>query len=301
MVVVDELRRGTLLGAGAYALWGVLPLYWPLLEPTGALEVLAHRVLWSLLVVLLLVQLTRRSAQVRTLLHDRARLARLAVAAVAVAINWGTYIYGVSSDQVVETSLGYFVNPLVTVLLGVLVLGERLRRLQWVALGTAALGVVVLTVEGGRPPWLALVLAGSFALYGLIKKTVGVGAVEGLAVETAVLAPLAAGFLLVLALRSDATAGASEPGHLALLAGAGVVTALPLLLFAGAAARVPMVTLGLLQYLAPSLQFAIGVLLFDEPLSTGRLLGFALVWLALAVFSSDLVRAARRRPVPELV
>lgn len=297
------MRKGTLMGAGAYAVWGVLPLYWGLLAPSGALEVLAHRVLWSLLFVALLVPLLGRGAQIRTLLRDRRRLLLLSVAAVLVAVNWATYIYGVNSGQVVETALGYFVNPLVTVLLGVLVLGERLRPVQWGALGAAAVAVLVLSFEGGGPPWIALALAGSFAVYGLIKKTVGVGAVEGIAVETAVLAPLAAGFLLVLALQGRATFGAEGVDHGLLLATTGVVTAVPLLLFGAAAGRVPMVTLGLLQYLAPSMQFLIGVLVLGEPLGLPRLFGFALVWGALAVFSYDLVRSARaRRPVvPELV
>jgi chloramphenicol-sensitive protein RarD len=297
---VDEGRRGALYGAGAYALWGLFPLYWPLLEPTGAVEVLAHRVLWSLLVVAVLLRVTHRWSQARAAMADRGRLLRLAVAAVLIAVNWGTYIYGVTSEQVVETSLGYFINPLVTVLLGVLVLGERLRPVQWGALGVAALAVVVLSVENGRPPWLALVLALSFGGYGLLKKTAGVGAVEGLAVETAVLTPVAALYLLVLG--GSGTALAEGYDHLALIALSGVVTAVPLLLFGGAAQRVPMVTLGLLQYLAPTIQFLLGVLLLGEPMPLAELLGFVLVWAALAVFTADLVRHARRRdPVPELV
>ena len=298
------MRRGALLGAGAYGMWGLFPLYWPLLEPSGSIEVLAHRVVWSLLVVAVLVGVLGRGAQVREVLADRRRVARLALAAVLIAVNWGTYIYGVTSEQVVETSLGYFINPLVTVLLGVLVLGERLRRVQWAALGLAVLAVVVLTVEAGHPPLLALVLAASFGSYGLLKKTAGVRAVEGLAVETAVLAPVALAYLVVLGVRGDGTFTSDGTGHLLLLVSAGVVTVVPLLMFGAAAQRVTMLTLGLLQYLTPTMQLLLGVLVRHEPLGAAQLAGFALVWSALAVFSYDLVRVSRsprRRPVPELV
>jgi chloramphenicol-sensitive protein RarD len=299
---VTELRRGQLFGAGAYLLWGVFPLYFPLLEPASALEVLAHRVVWSLLVMAVLVRVTRSWGAVRAVAADRSRLLRLSAAAVVLGVNWGTYIYGVNSGQVVETSLGYFVNPLVTVLLGVLVLGERLRRAQWAALAVAAVAVVVLTVENGRPPWIALALALSFGAYGLLKKTAAVGAVEGLAVETAVLAPAAVVYLLVLG--GSGTAVSEGPLHLVMLMGSGLVTAVPLLLFGGAASRVPLTTLGLLQYLAPTLQFAIGVLLLHEPMTLVRLLGFGLVWLGLVAFTADAVAHARRTsrlPVPEPV
>ena len=289
-----EVRRGTLYGAAAYSVWGLFPLYWPLLEPSGALEVLAHRVLWSLLVVAVLLRVLHRGAAVRALLRDRGRVLRLAGAAVAIAVNWGVYIYAVTTHRVIEASLGYFVNPLVTVLLAVVVLGERLRPVQQAALALAAVAVVVLSVEAGHPPWVALVLAGSFALYGLVKKTIGVGPVEGLAVETAVLAPVFGLYLLVLGLRGGSTFAGYGAGHAALLATAGVVTVLPLLLFAAAAARVPLVTLGLLQYLTPSIQFLLGVVVFAEPLGAARLFGFALVWAALAVFSWDVATHARR-------
>jgi chloramphenicol-sensitive protein RarD len=294
VAAVEEGRKGTLLGAGAYACWGLFPLYWPLLEPSGSLEVLAHRVLWSLVVVVLLVRALHRVPQVREVLRDRRRTGRLAVAAVLIAVNWGTYIYGVNSERVVETSLGYFINPLFTVLLGVVVLGERLRRLQWVALGVGAVAVAVLTVETGHPPYLALVLAASFGTYGLLKKTAGVRAVEGLAVETAVLAPVAALYLLWLSLRGDSSFAGHGAGHALLLAGAGVVTVVPLLMFGAGAQRVPMSTMAFLQYLTPTMQFLIGVLLRHEPLGLAKLLGFCLVWVALVLFSADLARHSRR-------
>ena len=292
---MTSTRRGTLYGAGAYLLWGLFPLYWPLLEPSTALEVLAHRVLWSLVVVVVLLAVTRRLPQVRAAVRDRRRLAMLSAAAALVAVNWGTYIYGVSSGRVVETSLGYFINPIVTVLLAVVVLGERLRRAQWAALGIAFVAVVVLTVENGSPPWLALVLAATFGAYGLIKKTAGVGAVEALAVETGVLLPLAAAYVVGLSLTGAGTFAAEGAGHAGLLALSGLVTAVPLLMFGAAAGRVPLSTLGILQYLAPTMQFLLGVTLFDEPLPPVELFGFVLVWTALALFSVDLVRDSRRR------
>jgi chloramphenicol-sensitive protein RarD len=295
---VDEVsttRRGTLYGAGAYLLWGMFPLYWPLLRPSSALEVLAHRILWSLLVVVAILAVTRRLPQLLAVLRDRPKAWRLSLAAVFIAVNWATYIYGVSSGQVVETSLGYFANPIVTVLLGVLVLEERLRPVQWTALGLAAVAVLVLSVENGSPPYIALVLAFSFGAYGLLKKTARVGAVEGLGVETVVLLLPAAGFVAWLSVSGEGTFGVEGAGHASLLALSGLVTAIPLLLFGAAASRVPLTTLGILQYLAPTLQFLLGVTLFDEPMPPVKLLGFVLVWVALVLFTSDVVRHHRRQ------
>ncbi|MFP5219509.1 MAG: EamA family transporter RarD [Actinomycetes bacterium] len=292
---MTAVRRGTLYGAGAYLLWGLFPLYWPLLRPSSAVEVLAHRILWSLAVVALLLAVLRRTGAAVAALRDPHKAWRLVLAAVVIAVNWGTYIYGVSSDQVVETSLGYFVNPIVTVLMGVLVLRETLRPGQWVALGLAAAAVVVLTVENGSPPWIALVLAFSFGTYGLLKKTARVGAVEGLGVETFVLLVPAAAYVAWLGATGGSTFGEEGAGHAALIALSGVITAIPLLLFGAAASRVPLTTLGILQYLAPTLQFLIGVLLYDEPMPTVKLVGFVLVWIALALFTSEAYRHSRRQ------
>jgi chloramphenicol-sensitive protein RarD len=299
---VSTTRRGTLYGAGAYLLWGLFPLYWPLLRPSSALEVLAHRIVWSLLVVVVLLAVLRKLPSLLAVLRDRGKAWRLALAAVVIAINWFTYIYGVSNGFVVETSLGYFVNPIVTVLLGVLVLGERLRPVQWGALGLAGVAVLVLSVENGRPPWLALVLAFSFGTYGLLKKTAKVGAVEGLGVETLVLLVPAAAFVAWLGISGEGTFGTEGPGHAGLLALSGLVTAVPLLLFGAAASRVPLTTLGILQYLAPTLQFIFGITLFDEPMPPVKLFGFSLVWVALALFTTDVVRHRRasRLAVPQL-
>ena len=279
----------------AYLLWGGFPLYWPLLEPAGAVEILAHRILWSLVTMTVLVVLLRRTRQLRALVADRRVFLLLALAAVVITFNWGTYIYGVTHDRVVETSLGYFINPLVTVLMGVLVLGERLRPLQWMAIVVGALACVVLTVDYGHPPWIALVLAFSFGTYGLAKKQAGAEAIESLTLETMLLAPFAAAYVAWLVARGDSTFGTEGTDHALLLVTTGLVTAVPLMLFGAAAIRVSMVTLGLLQYLAPILQFFLGVLHFHEEMSPGRWAGFALVWVALAMFTVESVRHRHRQ------
>jgi chloramphenicol-sensitive protein RarD len=276
----------------AYLLWGLFPLYWPLLEPAAPVEILAHRIAWSLVFVCGLLALTAGFGWLRTLGARRARL--LALAAALVTVNWGTYIYGVNSEHVVETSLGYFINPLVTVALAVTVLGERLTRLQGVAVAIAGAAVVVLTVDYGRPPWIALILACSFGLYGLIKKRAGVDGLQSLAFETGFLAPVAVAYLLVLGATGAGTFTTEGPGHAALLAAGGIFTAVPLMLFGAAAIRIPLTQLGLIQYLAPTLQFAIGVLVYSEPMPASRLAGFALVWVALGVFTWDAVQGTRR-------
>ncbi len=284
-----------MLGVAAYTLWGAFPLYWPLLEPAGAVEILAHRVVWSAVTIGLLVFVLRRVGRFRALLRDRRRLLILSAAAVVIAVNWATFIWGVNNGRVVETSLGYFINPLVTVLMGVFILGERLRALQWAAMGVATIAVVVLTVEYGRPPWVALILAFSFGTYGLAKKTAGAGAVESLALETALLAPLALGYLVWLASQGTGHFGAEGSGHALLLMSTGIVTAVPLICFSAAAIRVSMVTIGLLQYLAPTLQFALGVLWFHEDMPAVRWVGFILVWIALAMFTAEAITHHRRR------
>jgi chloramphenicol-sensitive protein RarD len=292
---VPEQRRGLLLGISAYGLWGAFPLYWPLLEPAGAVEILAHRILWSMVTMGLLVVLFRRTPQLRAILADRRTFLLLAAAALVITVNWATYIYGVNNERVVETSLGYFINPLVTVLMGVFILGERLRPLQWAALGIASLAVVVLTIDYGRLPYIALVLAFSFGTYGLLKKTANVGAVESLAVETTVIGPLAAVYLGWLIATGSSAFGTEGAGHALLLASTGIVTAIPLICFGAAATRVSMTTLGLLQYLAPVLQFALGVFVLDEAMPASRWIGFGLVWIALVVFTVEATNHHRRQ------
>ncbi len=288
-------RRGICYGAAAYLLWGAFPVYWPLLKPAGALEILGNRIAWSMLVIVGIVALTRNWTAVRTLLGDRRRSGLLAAGAAILAVNWGTYIYGVNHHHVVETSLGYFINPLVTVLLGVLVMRERLRRPQWLALGLGGVAVAVIAVDYGKPPWIALILAGSFGAYGLIKKWVSAPALPSLTIETAVLVLPALAYVGVLEAQGGATFGHHGAGQAVLLAGTGLVSTAPLLFFGAAARALPLSTLGVLQYLAPTLQFLFGVLVFHEPLPVAGLVGFALVWIALVIFTADSIRHARRR------
>ena len=301
---MDERRIGVAAGLSAYGLWGLFPLYFPLLEPAGGLEIVAHRVVWSLLFIGLLLAARKGWGQVRAAVSDRRTLLVLSGAAVFIAGNWLMFVYGVNSGHVVETSLGYFINPLVSVLLGVVVFRERLRRLQWVAVGIAAVAVAVLTVDYGRPPWIALILAATFGLYGLMKKLVRVEAAPGLFVETAIVFLPALAVLAVLESGHGAAFGHQGTGNVLLLVSSGVATAVPLLLFAAATRRVPLSTVGLLQYVTPLMQLAIGVFVFDEPMPPARLAGFAVVWLALVVFTADSLHAAhgnRRaaaQPVP---
>jgi chloramphenicol-sensitive protein RarD len=291
---VSATRRGYLLAFSAYLFWGFFPLYFKVLQPASALEILAHRIIWALLFVAVLLGVARRWRVVAGILRRPRTVAGVALAAVLIAINWCVYIYGVNTDQIVETSLGYFINPLVSVALGVVMLRERLRGGQWAALGVSTLAVAVLTVDYGRLPWIALTLACSFGGYGLIKKKLGVPAAEGLFVETAVLLAPAVAYLAVEMVRGQAAFGRISVGLSLLLVGAGVITSLPLMAFAGAANRIPLSALGMLQYLTPTLQLGIGVLIFGEPMPPARLAGFGLVWIALAVFTWDSIRAVRK-------
>ena len=296
---MTEHRRGTLYGIAAYGMWGLFPLYWPHLKPAGAMEILAHRVVWSLVFSVFALLVLRGAGQVRQL--GRRGLALLALAAVFVSLNWFIYIWAVNHGHVVETALGYFINPLVSVLLGVVFLGERLRRGQWIAVAIAASAVPVLAAGYGRLPWIALLLAGSFGMYGFVKKKAGTPALPSLTVETGLLFLPALGYLLVLQGRGEGSFGHGGPVLDLLLAACGVITALPLLCFAAAANRVPLSTLGLLQYLAPALQFLCGVLVFHEAMPWSRWVGFALVWLGLGCFTVEAALHRRRLPVPTVV
>ncbi|MEV5338874.1 EamA family transporter RarD [Streptomyces sp. NPDC052676] len=289
-----EQRIGLLNGFAAYGMWGLFPLFFPLLKPAGATEVLAHRMVWSLAVVAAVLLALRRWRWAGELLRQPRRLALIAVAAAVIAVNWGVYIWAVNNDRVVEASLGYFINPLVTIALGVVLLKERLRPVQWAAVGIGVVAVLVLAVGYGRPPWISLALAFSFGTYGLIKKKVNLGGLESLAAETAIQFLPALGYLLWLGARGDSTFTSEGAGHAALLATTGVVTALPLVCFGAAAIRVPLSTIGLLQYLAPVFQFLCGVLYFHEAMPPERWAGFGLVWLALTLLTWDALRTAHR-------
>jgi chloramphenicol-sensitive protein RarD len=294
--VDKDTTAGILFGIGAYGLWGLLPLYFFVLQPAGAVEIVANRVVWSLLFCALLITVTRAWPALVAAFRNRAVFGSLAVAALLIAVNWLTYTYGVTTNQAVETSLGYFINPLVSVLLGVLVLKERLRPLQWAAVGIGFVAVGVLTYSYGKLPWIALTLAFSFGLYGFVKNRVGsrVDAVTSLSVETMVLAPFAAATMVYLGVAGAATLTTEGPGHFWLLLASGVITAVPLLFFGASARRLPMTTIGLLQYFAPVLQFLVALLVFREAMTVERWIGFGVVWLALLVLTVDMLRNARR-------
>nr|WP_220476451.1 EamA family transporter RarD [Microcella alkalica] len=285
-----------LLAIGAYGLWGFLPAYFLLLTPSGAVEIVAWRVVLSLVFCVALLAVTRAFLPFAAVLRDRRIMVLSLAAGILIAVNWTVYVYGSTNGFIVEAALGYFINPIVTVALGVLVLRERLRPWQWVAVGISVAAVLVLAIGYGQPPWIALTLAFSFGVYGLLKNRMGprVGAVAGLTLETAWLTPLAVVVLGVLASAGELTMGREGLGHVALLGLAGIVTAVPLLLFAGAARRLPLTVMGFIQYLAPLLQFAFGVAVMGEPMPPERWLGFALVWLALVVLTLDAVRHRRR-------
>ncbi len=290
---MSEERRGYVYGLVAYGLWGFFPIYFKLLEPSPPLEILAHRVIWSVVFITLLLTGMRNWGFLSRLARDRRLLGGLSLAAVLIGLNWGTYIVGVNTSRVVETALGYFITPLVVVLLGVTVQRERLRPGQWLAVGIGGAAVAVLTVDYGHLPYIALLLAGSFGSYSLIKKRLSLPPAEGLFVESAALALPALAYVGWLNTTGGAAFGHVSEMHTALLVFSGVATAIPLLLFAASANRVPLVGLGILQYVAPILQLACGVLVFHEPMPAARLAGFALVWVALIIFTVDGIRAAR--------
>lgn len=297
---MSEQRRGFGFGLIAYLIWGIFPLYWKLLDSSGAVELLAHRILWALLTIVALVLVRRRSGQVRALLADPRRRWPLIAASVLISVNWGVYIWGVNHDRIVETSLGYFITPLFTVLLGVIILKERLRVAQWIAVGIAFLAVAGLTIENGRPPWVSIILTFSFGFYGFVKKKAGAGAIEGMAIESATIAPFALIAILVLGFQGSSTVTHEGPGYLVLVLLTGPLTAVPLLLFGAAATRISLTTLGLLNYITPIMQFIVGVVVFHEQMTTMRWAGFGLVWLALTIFTWDSMarrRALRLEPI----
>ncbi|MFL6111916.1 MAG: EamA family transporter RarD [Catenulispora sp.] len=295
-----ERRLGVGFGIAAYGAWGMFPLYWPLLEPAGAGEILAHRMAWSLLAVSVLLALRRvpgggaRWGWIRELLATPRKLVLLAGAAAVISVNWFVYIWSVNHGHTVDTAFGYFINPLVTVLFGVLLLRERLRRVQWVAVGIGAVAVVVLAVGYGKLPWIALVLAASFGTYALLKKLAAVPAAESMAVETTLQFLPAVGYLIWLQGHGTLALGHHGAGNTTLLILAGPVTVVPLICFGAAANRLPLSMVGLLQFLAPVLQFLIGVTVQHEPVPPARLAGFLIVWAALAVLTVDALRGARR-------
>jgi chloramphenicol-sensitive protein RarD len=290
------MRRGILFGLLAYGVWGLFPLFWPLLEPASAPEILAHRVVWSLVFMSLVLTARRHWHALRRL--PRRTWLQVAAAAALIGVNWGVYIFAVNNGMVVEAALGYYINPLVSVALAVLVLRERLRVLQWVAVGIAGVAVAVIAVGTGGVPWIALTLAASFALYGLVKKVIPLAATESLTAEGLVLAPAALAFLAWLQVAGRSSLDGNGAGHVLLLAVGGLVTIVPLAAFAVAAQALPLSVVGFLQYLTPTMQFGLGVFWAGEHMAPSRWVGFVIIWAALAVYSFDAVRhsrATRRR------
>ena len=283
------MRKGMLFAATAYVIWGLLPLYFKALQSIAPTQIMLHRMVWSLLFLLCVLALRKQWSWLGDALRKPKVLGAFLLSALLLSTNWFTYIWAVNNDRIIDSSLGYFINPLVNVLLGYVVLGERLRAVQWLAIALAACGVAWLTWITGQPPWIGLILAVSFGFYGLMRKTAKLGPLEGLSLETLLLFPFALAALIWLTLQQqNAFIDAPAQSQWLLLA-AGPITAIPLLLFAAGARRIPMATLGLLQYIAPSLQLALGVLLYNESFSSNRLIGFAAIWSALVLYSGESV------------
>ena len=291
------MNSGILFAGLAYMVWGLFPLYFDQLTDVPAMEIVAHRTVWSLVIVLGLLTLLRRWAWLGPVLRQPKVLGAFALSSLFLASNWLVYVWSVQHHHVLDASLGYFINPLVNVALGFIVLHERPRGGQWLAVALAALGVLWLTIQAGRLPWIALVLAGSFGMYGLLRKIAPLAALEGLAMETLVLAPIAAIALIVWTVQGHSAFVTGDPAQLGWLLLGGPLTAGTLLLFAAGARRIPMATLGLMQYVSPSLQFALGVWIFHEPFDPARMLGFVLIWSALAVYSVEGLWTSRRGAV----
>jgi chloramphenicol-sensitive protein RarD len=289
---LSKNKLGLVFGISAYGLWGLFPLYWPLLKPADALEIVSHRAVWTLVFCIVILGLTKAlKSAVVTLKRPRVAL-KLFAASFLISINWLVYIWATNSGHVVEAALGYYITPLIIIAFGVLLLKEKIRPLQWVAVVIASFGVLILTIDYGRLPWIALVLGTSWASYGLIKKQLGLGALEGLAIETGISFIPYAGYLLYLGNQGTGQFGHS-PSLSILLISAGAITAIPLLLFNGATARLPFSTIGLLQYITPTFQFSIGVWVLHEDMPAARWAGFLIIWIALITLGTDLVRSSR--------
>ncbi len=288
------MQRGFLYAVGAFSLWGVSPVFWKLLGHIPASDIFGHRVVWAFACVTLILVSRRSWGRVVTAAGDRRTLGLEAIAAALLASNWLLWVWAVTSDHVIEGSLGYFMNPLVSVVLGVLFLGESLRRAQWCAVGLAAAGVVWLTLQVGTLPWIGLVLAFTFGFYGLIKKKLDLSPFEGLGIEMSVLLLPAVLFLVVRAAAGDGSMGVGVPADSLLLMAGGLFTVVPLLLFGAAVRRVPLTVIGITQYLAPTINFVLGVAVYAEPFDGERLIGFVAIWIGLVVFSLDFLGSVRR-------
>ena len=289
---MSKNKLGLIFGVSAYGLWGLFPLYWPLLEPSNPLEIVSHRAVWTLVFCVVILAITKSlKAALETLKRPKVALKLLATS-VLISINWLVYIWATNNGHVVEAALGYDINPLIIIAVGVLLLKEKMRRLQWVAVAIAAIGVLILTIDYGRLPWIALALAISWGSYGLMKKQLGLGALEGLAIETGISFIPYAGYLIYLGNHGTGQFG-HHVGLTILLISAGAITAIPLLLFNGSTTRLPLSVIGLMQYITPTLQFSIGVWVRHEAMPTARWIGFLAIWVALITLGTDLVRSSR--------
>ena len=289
---MSRYKTGLLFGVAAYVIWGAFPLYRPLLEPSTPLEIVSHRAVWSLFFCLIALGLSKQLKSTYTLLKNPRVFIRLLLAAALISVNWIVYIWGVNNGHVVECALGYYINPIIIIAFGVIMLREKMRRMQWVAVGFGAVGVLVLTIDYGRLPWIALALAISWGSYGLVKKQLNLGALEGLAIETLLSLPFYGGYLIYIGLNGTGQLGSSV-GLSILLISAGIVTAIPLLLFNGSTTRLPFTIIGLLQYITPTLQFSIGVWVRHEAMPAARWVGFLIIWAALITLGIDLVKSSR--------
>ena len=288
----SEYSLGLIFGIGSYILWGLFPLYWPLLKPANPLEIVSHRAVWTLVFCLIILALTKQMHSTLAIIKRPKIMAGLFLTTILVSINWLTYIWATNNGHVVEAALGYYINPLIIIAFGVLLLREKMRPLQWVAVGIAAVGVTILTIDYGRLPWVAISLALSWGTYGLVKKKLDLGALDGLAIETLISLIPYAGYLLYLGKQGTGQFG-HTPGLTILLISAGAVTAIPLLLFNGSTTRLPYSIIGLLQYITPTIQFSIGVWINHEDMPLARWIGFLVIWLALIALGTDLVKSSR--------
>ena len=289
---MSKNKLGLLFGVSAYSLWGAFPLYWPLLEPANPLEIVSHRAVWTLVFCFIVLAATKALKSTLVTLKRPTVAVKLFLSSLLISINWLVYIWATNNEHVVEASLGYYINPLIIIGFGVIFLKEKMRPLQWAAVSIATIGVLVLTFDYGRLPWIALALAFSWGSYGLIKKQLGLGALEGLAIETFISSFFYLAYLIYIG-----NQGTGQFGHgwglTALLISAGAVTAIPLLLFNGSTNRLPFTTIGLLQYITPTLQFSIGVWVLNEDMPTARWIGFLIIWAALVTLAIDLIRSSR--------
>ena len=286
--------KGIGYAIAAYVLWGLLPIYWKLLQAVDPMEILMHRMVWSLVFLVAVLSVYKRWDWLKPVLHERKTLILYGAASLLLATNWGIYIWAVHADYIVETSLGYYITPLINVVMGMLLFKEKLRVGQWVAIGIALCGVLYLTFNYGQFPWIGLVLATSFGIYGVLKKQAPLGAFEGLSLETAVMFVPAVIYIGVLQVNHEGALGQVDMQTHVLLLLAGVATAIPLLFFAAAARRIPLSWIGILQYISPSLAMVLGVLVYNEPFGPARQIGFILIWMALIVFSAENVMYMRR-------